>query len=68
MTFYKLFYLLHHRTDFIDMYRFERETMMWEEYEQRDINDLNHKHRQNLAMFLGLSNALAMRLDGTYFY
>ena len=68
MAFYKLFYLLHYRTDFVDMYRFERETMMREEYEQRDLNDLNHKHLQNLASLLGLSTALAMRLDGTYFY
>lgn len=37
MEFYKLFYLIHRRTDWVHLWRFERKMMMPEWYEQERI-------------------------------
>ena len=36
MAFYKLFYILHRRTDWFRLWRWEREIMMPEWYEERE--------------------------------
>lgn len=36
MEFYKMFYILHRRTDFYRLYRWERKTIMPEWYEERE--------------------------------
>lgn len=67
MSLYKLFYIIHKRTDFVRLYRFERETMMPEEYEERYRNDLDHKHRQNLLQIFSVAQVLSMRLNHGYY-
>lgn len=57
MAFYKLFYLIHHRTDWIELYRWERKIMMPEWYrEQERLAQLAVKRLKLLS--LGLRGVL----------
>lgn len=56
MEFYKLFYLIHRRTDWVRLWRWERTIMMPEWYEQEQIRSRNAL--KSLTMMSAMVDAL----------
>ena len=56
MAFYKLFYILHRRTDWFRLWRWEREIMMPEWYEERERQA--ELAMQRLMMPFGICKAM----------
>ena len=67
MSLYKLFYIIHRRTDFVRLYRFERRAVFPEWYAEKQELCLARKHRQNLIELLGVAQVLSMSLDHGYY-
>ena len=45
MSFYKLYCLIHNRTDFVDMFRISRELAFPEWYEEHKTSNFENRHR-----------------------
>lgn len=56
MSFYKLFYVVHKRTDFVDMFRIARELAYPEWYDEHETS--NFENRRRMLSFLSACQVL----------
>lgn len=61
MAFYKLFYIVHRRTDWVRLYRWQRETIMPEWYEERE-----RQFQQRLASLVLATGNICEVLSGRF--